>query len=127
MPESIKMPVEEGMYVEIYGEVKYDTYEKCNVFELDLIEELDHDPYIRYDNYPGLKHIELHAHTNRSEYDGVSETEEKLSPQAFNFGHKAIAITDNSVVQAFPLAQSTHKNLKRIIQNKISKLFMELI
>ena len=70
MPESIKMPVEEGMYVEIYGEVKYDTYEKCNVFELDLIEELDHDPYIRYDNYPGLKHIELHAHTNRSNMMG---------------------------------------------------------
>ncbi len=112
MPESIKMPVEEGMYVEIYGEVKYDTYEKCNVFELDLIEELDHDPYIRYDNYPGLKHIELHAHTNRSEYDGVSETEEIVT-QAFNFGHKAIAITDNSVVQAFPLAQSTHKKLEK--------------
>jgi DNA polymerase-3 subunit alpha (Gram-positive type) len=121
MSESIKLPVEEGMYVEIYGEVKYDPYENCNIFELDLIEQMDHDPFIRYDNYSGLKHIELHAHTNRSEYDGVSETEE-LVTQAFNFGHKAIAITDNGVVQAYPLAQQAQKKLEKSNPGKDFKI-----
>ncbi|MGI6608197.1 MAG: PolC-type DNA polymerase III [Erysipelotrichaceae bacterium] len=111
MNENIKLPVEKGMYVEIYGEVKYDKYENCNVFELDLIEEIKDNPFVRNDDYPGMKHVELHAHTNRSEYDGVSETEEIIS-QAFNFGQKAIAITDNSVVQAYPLAQQAHKKLE---------------
>ncbi len=112
MNSNIKLPVNEGMYVEIYGEVKFDAYENTNVFELDLIEELEYNPFVREDNYQGLKHVELHAHTNRSEYDGVSETEE-LVTQAFNFGHKAIAITDNSVVQAYPLAQQTHLKLEK--------------
>ena len=105
----------------IYGEVKYDIYEKCNVFELDFIEEMKQDPFIRYDDYSGLKHVELHAHTNRSEYDGVSETEEIVT-QAFNFGHKAIAITDNSVVQAYPLAQHIHRKLERNNPNNDFKI-----
>lgn len=121
MSENIKLPVTEGMCVEIYGEVKYDPFEKANVFELDLIEEMLQDPYVRYDDYPGLKHVELHAHTNRSEYDGISETEEIIT-QAFNFGHKAIAITDNSVVQAYPLAQQTHKKLEKNNPNRDFKI-----
>ncbi|NLZ75232.1 MAG: PolC-type DNA polymerase III [Erysipelotrichia bacterium] len=121
MNENIKMPVEEGMCVAIYGEVKYDMYEKCNVFELDFIEKMNHDPFVRFDDYPGLKHVELHAHTNRSEYDGVSETEEIVT-QAFNFGQKAIAITDNSVVQAYPLAQQTHKKIEKDNQNNDFKI-----
>ena len=74
---------------------------------MDKIEEVDDDPFILEDNYPGKKHVELHCHTNRSEYDGVSETKQLVN-QAYKFNQRAIAITDNCVVQAYPLAQQAH-------------------
>ncbi len=112
MPEDTSLEVFERMTVKIYGCVKYDSYDNSNTFVLDKIEQLKDDPFILKDDYQGKKHVELHCHTNRSEYDGVSETEE-LVKQAYNFGQKALAITDTSVVQAYPLAQQAHLSLER--------------
>ena len=105
--ELVSLSVYEGMIVKIYGKVQYDSYDNCDVFQLDKIEEVDDDPFILEDNYPGKKHVELHCHTNRSEYDGVSETKQLVN-QAYKFNQRAIAITDNCVVQAYPLAQQAH-------------------
>ena len=101
-----------GQCVQIYGIVKYDDYDKQNVFELDYQEELEEDPFAQFDDYAGEKHIELHVHTNRSEMDGVCKTDE-LVKQAFKYGAKAIAITDSNVVQAFPLAQQAHNDIDK--------------
>lgn len=96
--------IKEGMMVAVYGDVSYNSYDRCITVDPQLIEPLDEDPWKRSDDWEGEKHIDLHVHTNKSEMDGVSECKELVN-QAFKFGQKAIAICDTAVVQAYPDAQ----------------------
>ena len=56
-------------------------------------------------NQNGTKQrVELHAHTKMTETFGICSAKE-LIERAAQYGHSAVAITDNSCVQAFPDAE----------------------
>lgn len=74
---------------------------------------------VRFDNEP-VKRVELHCHTKMSDMDGVSDVAD-LMKRAAEWGHKALAITDHGVVQAFtdafhaiPGIQKKHPDFKLI-------------
>ena len=52
-------------------------------------------------DYAERKRVELHVHSKMSEKDAVSEPSDIIK-LALAFGHRACAVTDHGVVQAFP-------------------------
>ncbi len=98
--------VKEGSYVKIKGDVLFDTYQRELTMTISGIRE-EEKPQ-RKDTCERGKRVELHAHTQMSSMDALCSTK-KLVKQAAAWGHKAIAITDHGVVQAFPEAMDAGK------------------
>lgn len=105
-----EVPLKVGDYASVYGDYVFDNYKKQNAFKLKRIEKIAH-PIVRKDDAP-VKRVELHAHTKASEMDGICEVDQ-LIKQAHKYGHKAIAITDHSVVHTFPKAQVTANKINK--------------
>jgi DNA polymerase III subunit alpha, Gram-positive type len=102
---AIKDKLKVGSCVKVRGTVIYDKYERdliINAKDIEVAEKI-----MRIDNSPE-KRVELHVHTQMSSMDGVSSAE-SLIKRASEWGHKAIAITDHAVLQAYPEAQSAAK------------------
>ena len=93
----------------VSGRYDYDDFAKCNLLRPRSIEIVAR--YQRQD-LADEKRVELHMHSKMSAMDGVTDAE-KLIMRASAFGHKAVAITDHGVVQAFPLAMNTAAKLRK--------------
>ena len=93
-----------GTWVKVRGNVQVDRFSgELTMLADDLM--VGRRP-AREDTYEGpLKRVELHAHTTMSAMDGMIDPAE-LVKTAVKWGHKAVAITDHGVVQAFPAASN---------------------
>lgn len=103
--ETLVKNISDGVCVMLRGHVEYDDYIKSycikanSVMLIDRIEVGDDAPE---------KRVELHMHTNMSAMDGMTPAK-KLVERAIKWGHRAVAITDHGVVQAFPEAAAAAK------------------
>ncbi|MGI6669631.1 MAG: PolC-type DNA polymerase III [Acetivibrionales bacterium] len=97
--------IKEGLFFKVKGEVRFDRYaQEPVVMASDILRS---EPWTRTDEAEN-KRVELHLHTQMSAMDAVTPVE-KLVERAGQWGHKAVAITDHGVVQAFPDACSAGK------------------
>ncbi len=104
--------LKQGMWIRTRGKVQFDKFSQELTLMPDDIMEINKDDS-RKDNAP-VKRVELHAHTKMSAMDSVAEVGD-LIKTAIDWGHKAIAITDHGVVQAFPEAFNAAKGKIKIL------------
>jgi len=110
--EEFNSNIRKEMFVRVKGMAVFDTYDKAlNIQSVIGIRRSVDFRVARQDNSV-KKRIELHCHTKMSDMDGVSKVGD-IVKQAYKWGHKAIAITDHGVVQAFPDAWHTYCDLKK--------------
>ncbi len=110
--DELSEKLKKGAFIKIKGVANLDTFSK----ELMLgyivgIMSIPDFTTSRMDNSPE-KRVELHCHTKMSDMDGVSEVSD-LIKRAKKWGHKAIAVTDHGVVQAFPDALHTLQDMNK--------------
>ena len=105
----IKMPVD-ACDVEKYSSIKSGTslaisgYTKVDHFDEELVlipHSIMKIKIIERSDDAPVKRVELHAHTKMSALDALIAPE-ALVKTAVSWGHKAIAVTDHAVAQAFP-------------------------
>lgn len=101
--EDLVENLKDGKTVLVRGAINMDTYMHTYLITARAVTEIE--KIEKQDNAPE-KRVELHLHTNMSAMDGMTSAKELVS-RAIAWGHKAIAITDHGVVQAFPEACNT--------------------
>lgn len=111
--EKIMGDVAEGEHIKVTGEVIFDPFVKELIIKGKDVQKLP-KPF-KMDS-ANKKRVELHLHSQMSAMDAITPVG-KLIKRAAQWGHKAIAITDHGVVQAYPEAMEEGK------KNKIKILY----
>ena len=112
LDENDNLDISEGKILKLSGKVQMDTYagnEKTLMINtVNIIEKES----TKKEDTAEEKMVELHTHTKMSEMVGVTDVED-LIKRAKEYGHKAIAITDYSVVHSYPAAYKIGKKLSK--------------
>ena len=117
--DTIGAAIKKGNTVIIRGVYSMDDWEKDYCLEPDAIAVVKTFGG-RTDN-ASEKRIELHLHTSMSQMDAVIPVKDVVK-RAFKWGHKAVAITDHGVVQAFPDAMSAYDDIMHDNQDSDFKI-----
>ena len=104
--------IKKGAFLKVKGITVIDKFDgELTIGSVSGIRKINDFTVQRKDLYPE-KRVELHCHTKMSDMDGVSEVKD-IVKRAHDWGHKAIAITDHGVVQAFPDANHFIESLDK--------------
>ncbi|MGN8630005.1 PolC-type DNA polymerase III [Blautia sp. HCP3S3_G3] len=102
VPE-VKEHIKKGAFLKLRGVTTIDRFDsELTIGSIAGIKKIASFASARMDTSP-QKRVELHCHTKMSDMDGVTDAK-ALVKRAYEWGHKAIAITDHGVVQSFPEA-----------------------
>ena len=108
LDEDDKLDIREGTLLKLSGKLQLDTYagneKTLMINSVNILEKENSKKEDRAEE----KMVELHVHTKMSEMVGVTDVEDIIK-RAKEYGHKAIAITDYSVVHSYPAAFKTAK------------------
>ncbi|MGO0061682.1 PolC-type DNA polymerase III [Brevibacillus fluminis] len=97
--------ISDGMWLKVRGSVQHDQFARELVMTANDLNQIEAQG--RKD-WAEEKRVELHCHTPMSSLDGVASLKSLIGTAA-KWGHKAIAVTDHGVVQAFPEAYGLAK------------------
>ncbi len=100
--KSLLSKLKDGLIVAVKGTVVFDKWMKDYCIQARAITQIER---MQKSDNAEEKRVELHLHTNMSSMDGMTPAG-KLVERAIKWGHKAIAITDHGIVQAFPDAMN---------------------
>lgn len=118
--------IKKGNFVKVKGLASLDRYDQeiaiANVVGI----RKGSDTRVVRNDLALNKRVELHCHTKMSDMDGVSYAKDIIK-QAIRWGHKAIAITDHGVVQAFTEAYHAISDIKGQYKKKGEKLDFKII
>ena len=96
----VKPELQPGKFVMLRGSAQYDKFDREIGIGGVVGVKRYKDTRVKRTDSASVKRVELHAHTQMSDMDAVTDVK-KLVKRAFEWGHPAIAITDHGVVQSF--------------------------
>ena len=117
--EEVTPNIQKGTFVRLKGVATFDKFDHeisiGSVFGIKTIKDFT----VKRKDTAQMKRVELHAHTKMSDMDAVVPPAE-LVKTAFNWGHRAVAITDHGVVQGF--TEANHALDKKKFKDDPEKL-----
>ncbi|MGN0490779.1 PolC-type DNA polymerase III [Ruminococcus sp.] len=101
--------IRKGDTIAVMGDVEYDKYAGELVVNARSIGTAQK---VKVVDKAEKKRVELHLHTNMSQMDAVTSAGDLVN-RAYQWGHKAVAITDHGVAQAFPDAMKAADKINK--------------